>query len=815
MRSLRLLAAVVALHALVGCGGRVVRGGADGSADDNVVPVDVPLPPPVDVPLPPPVDIPPPPPLDVPFPPDLLPPPPDVQPPPVDVPRGTTCMSPQVLPGGVRASFSLDTFTERETRTPCGSTVGQQGGPIHWIRTTVAAGQQLVVTGVRGTSSNPLFRLYDSCATVACLANGVSAGTGSTLRWTNAAPMPREVLLAVSADITGRVDSFAVTVDFVSPAANGACMGATALTPGTPVLAQDLALGREVPTACAGDTTAPLAARWYRVNVPAGQYVDVRATLDPTTGTRGNVALRVMTGCMGMCLTSNATTLDGRTTTVRWSNTSMAAREVFVALSPISTALLPVVDVSATLGTPPSNLTCARATPVMNGTTLRAQDAASATERQNPCPGMPGAAHPVLFYSATVPAGQTLVVTATPNVTGRGAPNIRVIPDCSSPFCYAASTTAGTSSSAVFANTTMGDQRVIITVGYTTASQTVPFDLGVSIRPPATNSVCARATRVMNGTNLVGENLSDARELPRACPVPGRDGPVLYYAVRVGAGEQLIVTAQRVDGTFTQPLLRLTDGCTSGVCVASSANMAVMTSGTARLSYVNSTASAQELIVTLGNGDASPTPAGRITLSVSVARPPYTISMISPQCDDMTGATVLPEAVGDDTGASSVPLAFPFAFFGEAQTSWSASTNGYLQLWPTGGRSTGALGAAELPSASAPTRMVAAFWDDLEIRAESSVRWREVAMPRRHVTVEWNNAGFCCGSGSPDHVTFQAKLFVDNTIEYHYCRLDASARALGSAASIGLQDGMALRGVSYAARRMNAVNVMTAIRFTP
>lgn len=808
MRSLRLFAAVVALHALVGCGGRVVRGGADGSVDDNVVPADVPLPPPVDVP--------PPPPLDVPFPPDLSPPPLDVPPPPPpDVLRGTTCVSPRVLPGGVRASFSLDTFTERETRTPCGSTVGQQGGAIHWIRTTVEAGQQLVVTGVRGASSNPLFRLYDSCATVACLANSVSSGTGSTLRWTNSSPMRREVQLAVSADLTGRVDSFAVTVDFVSPAANGVCMGATALTPGTPVLAQDVALGREVPTACVGDTTTPLAARWYRVNVPAGQYVDVTAALDPSTGTRGNVALRVMTACMGMCLTSNATTLDGRTTTVRWANTGTTAREVFVALSPISTALLPVVDVSATLGTPPSNLTCARATPVMNGTMLRAQDAASATERQNPCPGMPGTAHPVLFYGATVPAGQTLVVTATPNVTGRGAPNIRVIPDCSSPFCYAASTTAGTSSSAVFANSTMGDQRVIITVGYTSTAQTVPFDLAVSIRPPATNSVCARATRVMNGTNLVGENLSDARELPRACSVPGRDGPVLYYAVRVGAGEQLIVTAQRVDGTSTQPILRLTDGCTSGLCVGSSANMAVMTAGSARLSYVNTTASAQELILTLGNGDASPTPAGRITLSVLVARPPYAISMVPAQCDDMTGATVLPEAVGDDTGTNSVSLPFAFSFFGEAQTSWSASTNGYLQLWPTGGRSTGALGAAELPNASAPTRMAAVFWDDLEIRAESSVRWREVAMPRRHVTVEWNNAGFCCGGGTPDHVTFQAKLFADNSIEYHYCRLDASARANGSAASIGLQDGMAVRGVSYAARRMNAVNVMTAIRFAP
>jgi hypothetical protein len=112
--------------------------------------------------------------------------------------------------------------------------------------------------------------------------------------------------------------------------------------------------------------------------------------------------------------------------------------------------------------------------------------------------------------------------------------------------------------------------------------------------------------------------------------------------------------------------------------------------------------------------------------------------------------------------------------------------------------------------------MIAAFWDDLQVSVGvGDVRWGAFDAGGRHVTVQWTDAQFCCNVMSTDRLTFQVKLFQSGVIETHYCALTGIPRVNGQSASIGMQDTAALRGVSYAARRADAVRTGLAVRYTP
>ncbi len=459
------------------------------------------------------------------------------------------------------------------------------------------------------------------------------------------------------------------------------------------------------------------------------------------------------------------------------------------------------------------NDTCDRAVEVRDGTTLRGEDPARSRTVATPCPGMGGASVPgALFYTVDVPAGQTLTASVMASVTGRGFYYVRVLPACGDTSCLAATPTPGTNASTSWTNVAAAARRVVIVVA-PGSTVTVPFDLTVRVRPPPTNTTCAGAARLTSGA-LVGETLAFAREVSPACLAFGASsGPVLYYTARVGEGERLTVVARRTSSTFYQPLVRVIDGCASAMCLASSA-ATPMGGDTSRVTWVNPGA-ARDVVVMVSSNTA--TSDGTFDLTTALGATPYRMSTVPPACDPMTGATVVDAAVGDDVGTPSLPLPFAFRYFGTAVTTWSVSTNGYLQVWPAPGMSTGALGPVELPASSAPPSMIAPFWDDLFVTpGTGTVRWQVVATPARHLTIEWNNVTFCCGGASPDRLTFQAKLFeAPNAIEFHYCSLSGAARASGANASIGIQDATATQGLSWGIRRAGAADVTAAVRFAP
>ena len=166
-----------------------------------------------------------------------------------------------------------------------------------------------------------------------------------------------------------------------------------------------------------------------------------------------------------------------------------------------------------------------------------------------------------------------------------------------------------------------------------------------------------------------------------------------------------------------------------------------------------------------------------------------------------------------------------FTFYGERQLEYSVSSNGLLQLWPTlVGMPSANLNNVGIPNAEAPNRFIAAFWDDLfplpaamGMPASSVLTRSFGTAPARRFVVQWTN--FAVYDDQTARLTLQAKLFEgSNAIELHYCTLTPGRmanRVTGESATIGIESPDGRGGVQHAFNRANAVNTMSALRFTP
>ncbi len=126
-----------------------------------------------------------------------------------------------------------------------------------------------------------------------------------------------------------------------------------------------------------------------------------------------------------------------------------------------------------------TNSVCEAPMPVTDGTMLTGVAGTSGGQNEVYCIGDSDAPMPVLYYSASVPAGQTLAVTARATGTVRNRIGVAIIDHCRNPSSTCLSTPPGSyrqPASATFTNSGSTARDVIIAV--MNESQ---FDLGVSI----------------------------------------------------------------------------------------------------------------------------------------------------------------------------------------------------------------------------------------------------------------------------------------------------------------------------------------------
>jgi hypothetical protein len=191
------------------------------------------------------------------------------------------------------------------------------------------------------------------------------------------------------------------------------------------------------------------------------------------------------------------------------------------------------------------------------------------------------------------------------------------------------------------------------------------------------------------------------------------------------------------------------------------------------------------------------------------AEPGYTKTTQSRAYVPTTGGTVV-DLTGDDAVAQ-LTLPFPVPFYGSAKSQAWISTNGFVSFadpdWAQ--PENVAIPAAALPNAGAYP-----FWDDLVMRADSTIRTKVTgSAPNRQLVVEWNNIGQY-GSASA-RISVEAIFGEDGTIVFNYQDLAPSkTRERGDSATVGIENPTGTAAVQHSLNQAVLADGQ-AIIFTP
>jgi hypothetical protein len=691
---------------------------------------------------------------------------------------------------------------------PCGFGAG---GQVYYSY-SVPANSRATFAVRRTGMQNVLARVLDSCTATVCASNASTTAAADTVNVTgaNTTGAPRTVILSVASTTPAMDGAFTITPTVTPLAANADCSSPENLT-GVTVMGNTA--GGAVPaTTCNSFNNG--AQLFYSFTVPGNSSATFTAT--PTGMPAWSPYVRVFADCAmaSTCLATSTTPGAGMPSTAVFDNRMATARTIVVSVGSTTTSnggAFTLSGASMMLPAVPTNATCAMpqmlTLPAMGvmGTTAGAIEQRSSFSC---APSTTGG--PLVYYSATVPAGRAMQFRVNPT-TMTFNPAIRAFTGCMPTTCgdFRDGAAAGQPEQMNYVNTTAADETVIFAVGSLTARETGAFTVDATLLPAAaTNTTCAMARALPMGTTAA-QLQNSATTLSTATCEAGATGPVLYYSISVPAMTRATVTATPFSDN-ADAVLRVRQDCATMACVASTNRG--FTGDPETVTVTNTTGAAVNYIVELGSDD--PTTRGVFDLDVSFASAAAAYTVVTlpmSSCDDlsMTGTSLM--ITGDDSTSptTALPMGFSFRSFGDAMTPithFSANTNGLAQLHANAMGVTSAAYTNEiLPLATAPAGALAVFWDDQEIdtteRPGAVVRYATVGTaPSRRFVIEWNNMKFL--SSTTATLRYQLRLIESsNIIEYHYCSMSSTSmtetRQTGTEAGIGMQNIARTRGQMY------------------
>ena len=193
---------------------------------------------------------------------------------------------------------------------------------------------------------------------------------------------------------------------------------------------------------------------------------------------------------------------------------------------------------------------------------------------------------------------------------------------------------------------------------------------------------------------------------------------------------------------------------------------------------------------------------GSTQLSVSATVPGYSVAtaFYAPVSGSGTAGPS-----GDDA-TLSVPIGFPFTFYGAAYTNAVISTNGFISF--DAGSGNGCCSGQLLPDVNTPNNLVALAWNDLTAAA-GQITYFNLTSPNRFV-VNFNAVPHLGGGGTP--ITAQIILYTDGTIEMH----NTSGASDGSNQTQGLENATGTSAIAAPGRNGTVWTATNdAYRFTP
>jgi hypothetical protein len=244
--------------------------------------------------------------------------------------------APELAPGLPEGYSDTDTARGGPGATACDASATR---PQHFYAVTIPPRHLAILRGSqRNFDSRLVLRAYEACGASRCLAASTSgltspSGTGARrvayLAVDNAGDVPRRVIVGVSAARDAQSEAyFSFGVSSFAPlpttaAPNASCDRATSVGNGSHLVGEDSRLATSAAT-CDSEAFQGRAL-YYRVTVPAGYLVVVRAT--PTGTPAISPHIRVLDACGATsCLASDALGLISGGNVLRHPNTSGEAR---------------------------------------------------------------------------------------------------------------------------------------------------------------------------------------------------------------------------------------------------------------------------------------------------------------------------------------------------------------------------------------------------------------------------------------------------------------------------------------------------------
>jgi len=160
---------------------------------------------------------------------------------------------------------------------------------------------------------------------------------------------------------------------------------------------------------------------------------------------------------------------------------------------------------------------------------------------------------------------------------------------------------------------------------------------------------------------------------------------------------------------------------------------------------------------------------------------------------------------GDDA-TLSVPIGFPFTFYGAAYTNAVISTNGFISF--DAGSGNGCCSGQVLPDVNTPNNLIALAWNDLTAAA-GQITYFNLTSPTRFV-VNFNAVPHLGGAGTA--ITAQIILYADGAIEVH----NTAGASDGSNQTQGLENATGTLATVVPGRNGTVWTATNdAYRFTP